>query len=223
MSISRFGLPRLKGLCVTIIVLALLLAFSGCTAYGQVENTNAPGATALASTPNPTSTAVPSPTSSISLSTLPSTSTPVPTTVVPGNTSTPVSSSVPTEASVTAWKTWQSQSGGYQVEYPETWNVHEQAGPQGGVMTSFSPPGENVGVTITVKPGVEEPGNNDIPNTRCRPVTIDSIRGTLCFDTISFTSSVILQAQGKTFEIGIGKFLKEDISSHFISSFRLLK
>ncbi len=223
MRISRFRLPGLKGLYLSGVVVALLLVSSACKANSQAEVTNVPGGVALAGAPNPTSTEA-SPTSvPVPSVTAHSTATSIPTPVMPSDTPAPTDSPAPVQSSASAWKTWQSAQGGYQVEYPANWTVQEQASPQGRVTTTFLPPGQQVGVTIVVTPGAEEPPNNDIPNRRCRPITIDSIRGTQCFDTISFSSSVTLQSQGRTFMIGIGKFLKEDVSNHFFSSFRLLR
>jgi hypothetical protein len=105
------------------------------------------------------------------------------------------------------------------VEYPADWTVGEQAKPDGSVVTTFSAASGGPMIVVTTMPG-QIASENDLPNTRCEPVTIGGLPGTRCLDTISRSTAITLVGQGKTFTIvAAAKHLDAQIFKRFLDHF----
>jgi hypothetical protein len=137
--------------------------------------------------------------------------------------------SEPTAAAVTdipvtgAWLTYQSQAGGYVVEYPAGWTVDEQAAADGSIVTTFSPADGSTGIMVLVQRGeAAGAGSSDLPNTRCQPATVGGLMGMRCFDTLNFATSTTVSADGQTFTIAaLGKRVDESLYNLFLETFRI--
>ena len=124
----------------------------------------------------------------------------------------------------TSWRRYHNKPAGYALDYPASWTIHEQTSADGSVTTTFTPPHEALGFSVTMWRGaVADDGSSDIPNTRCRPVMVAGLPGTRCFDTISFTTSTSVVAHGRTYYVsGAGKRQVAAIYDHVVRSFRLI-
>jgi hypothetical protein len=121
-----------------------------------------------------------------------------------------------------SWRTHRNEQAGYTVEYPSDWRVDEQTGTHGTVVaTTFRPTGGGAGITVSVQRGEMDQEVSDIPNTRCKQVTVGRLTGTRCFDTVSFSISTTLVGQGKTYTITApSKGLDQKIYQRLLESFR---
>lgn len=126
-----------------------------------------------------------------------------------------------TQAAAGAWQTYHSSRGGFTVEYPAGWHVDETTNADGSIATVFTPGAGGEGIDIDVRRGAPQVEADDIPNTRCRPVTVAGLSGTRCFDTISFSTAATLSGQGKTFTLSSGKHGDQATFDHMLNSFRL--
>ncbi len=126
----------------------------------------------------------------------------------------------PTHTPDGSWQAYHSPRGGYTVEYPAGWRVDEAMNGDGSLVTVFAPPTGGTGIGISVRQGAPQVESNDIPNTRCRQVTVAGLSGTRCFDTISSSTSATLYGRGKTFTISAGKHGDQATFEHILNSFR---
>lgn len=120
-----------------------------------------------------------------------------------------------------AWKSYDNRQAGYHAEVPQDWSVNESAGLHGMVITSFTAPSGGPGIVVTVQSGETSAEEiPDLPNTRCRPVTIGAYPGRRCLDTIAGSVSTIFSAHGKQYSIGTsGKGLDPTIYQIFLDRF----
>jgi hypothetical protein len=150
-------------------------------------------------------------------------------TLIPPDAPTPESHQQPTTigeppatalpATSQSWQRYRSDRAGYSVDYPTTWTANEREDTNGSITTVFAPTGGGAGISVIMRVGAPPVESNDIPNTRCQPVSIGGLSGTNCFDTIALTSSTTLTGQDKTFSIFAGKGVPRDIYQHVLNSF----
>ncbi len=135
----------------------------------------------------------------------------------------PVTTSLP---GTPAWKTYQNERAGYAIEYPADWEIDEATESDGAEVTTFVPPSSNKNgteLTVITRKGTSTAEEiPDMPNTRCRQVTVGKLSGTRCFDTIAFSTMTTFVGQGKIYIlVGSGKRLDQNIYQHFLNSFAL--
>jgi hypothetical protein len=118
------------------------------------------------------------------------------------------------------WQPYRNDQAGYSVTYPSDWTVSETVGADGSYSTTFTPADGGAGILVLVQAGEQSGESNDIPNTRCQPVTVGGLTGMRCLDTISFSTSTILVGHGKTYTIvATGKRTDQTIYQALIDSF----
>ncbi len=123
----------------------------------------------------------------------------------------------------TSWQTYQNQQLGYSVQYPSGWVVNEQIDANGANVVTFAPSDGGAGISVTVQAGRSAHETRDIPNMRCREVTINGLSGTRCFDTISFGVTTTIFGKDKTYTIGTStKHIDQNIYQHLLDSFNLI-
>ncbi len=126
-------------------------------------------------------------------------------------------------ATTDGWTTYRTERGGFSVEHPSTWTVHERTDARGAFVTTFTPQA-GAGVAVVVEPrasGVQE--NDDVMNRYCHEVTVSGQPGTTCLDTISSSLSTTVVSGGKTYRI-IGSRRRSDpaIYDRVVASFQIL-
>jgi len=117
------------------------------------------------------------------------------------------------------WQRYHSDQASYSIEYPSDWTANERQDTNGSITTVFAPTDGGAGITVMLRVGAPPVESNDIPNTRCQPVTIGGLSGTTCFDTIALAVSTTLTGQGKSFHISAGKGVPRDTYQHLLNSF----
>jgi hypothetical protein len=133
---------------------------------------------------------------------------------------------IPTSAPAASqdWKTYRNAQAGYSVAYPPDWKAVEVPGARGEFITKFTPAAGDASIVIAVRPidpDQQEP--IDLPNTRCRIVTVGGLSGVRCFDTISLSGSTTVAGKGKQFIITTtGKRPDENLYQRFLDSFQLI-
>ncbi|HLF27621.1 MAG TPA: hypothetical protein VJG32_14900 [Anaerolineae bacterium] len=172
------------------------------------------GAPLLAETP-------PNATPTLTAATLPSNPTPT-APLTPSET--PPLTTTPTLSGTVApgeWQTYQSQPGGYSLEYPAGWEVSEQVDSDGSVTTTFTSTDAKVGIMVMVQSGAFTGSeNSDIPNVRCQPITLGGLSGTRCFDTLNFSLTTTLAGVNKTYTLAtLAMRSDESIYQHLLNSF----
>ena len=122
-----------------------------------------------------------------------------------------------------AWATYQNTQAGYSVQYPSDWTVNEIVGKNGELITTFTMPNNQQGITVSVLNGEAVVGEiPDMPNTRCQQVTVSGLSGRRCFDTIASSISTTFSDHGKQFDIvAFGKYPDQDIYQGFLESFNV--
>jgi hypothetical protein len=134
----------------------------------------------------------------------------------------PVPPALPTMAVAHSgdWQLYRNDQAGYSVTYPPGWTVSETVGADGSFMTTFAPAGDGANIVVLVQAGEQSSEANDIPNTRCQPVTIGGLTGARCFDTIAFSTSTTLVGHGKTYTItAAGKRTDQTTYQGLVDSF----
>lgn len=122
----------------------------------------------------------------------------------------------------TSAQTYRSAQGGYAVDYPIGWTVNERVTADNMLITTFMPAGGGIGISIIVQPNEQPLVAAEDPNTRCDAVTIGSLSGLRCFDTIAMTISMTLVGQGKTYRITTSrKGFGSDVFQRLVESFRV--
>jgi hypothetical protein len=133
---------------------------------------------------------------------------------------------IPTSAPAASqgWKTYRNEQAGYSVAYPPDWQAVEVPGARGEFITKFTPATGVVSIVIAVRPiDPDQKEPIDLPNTRCRPVTVGGLSGVRCFDTISLSGSTTVAGKGVQFIIATtGKRLDENLYQRFLDSFQLI-
>ena len=95
------------------------------------------------------------------------------------------------------WTTYRTERGGFSLEHPSTWTVHERADARGVLVTTFTAP-QGAGVAVLVEPRPSSPPeNDDVMNTRCHDVTMSGLPGRTCLDTISSSLSTTVVSGDK--------------------------
>jgi hypothetical protein len=109
------------------------------------------------------------------------------------------------------------------VAYPPDWRVAEQPGAHGEFIASYTPKDGGAGIQVSVRPlDPEQREPLDLPNAKCKPVTVGGARGIRCFDSLSFTTTTTLASKDKQFLIAAsGKRLNLDIYQRFLDSFQV--
>lgn len=121
------------------------------------------------------------------------------------------------------WQTYRDDQVGFSVEYPSSWLVTRQPGSDGTVLANFTPPAGGAGLTVIAGAGGLELGSvSDMPNTRCRPVAVGAQSGLRCLDTLSFSTTTTVAAQGWTYIFVAGRRLEPSLYEHLLDSFVLL-
>jgi hypothetical protein len=116
-------------------------------------------------------------------------------------TSAPTAVPATASANTSTWQTYRSAQGGFHVDYPADWTASERGDAGSTLTTTFAPPGGGAGIAVIVRPGGPVEDNSDIPNVRCRSVTIGGLSGKRCLDTIAFSVSTTLVGQDKIYMI----------------------
>ena len=121
------------------------------------------------------------------------------------------------------WTTYRTERGGFSVEHPSTWTVHERADAHGVLVTAFTAP-QGAGVEVVVEPRASSMlENDDVMNVRCHEVTVSGRPGRTCLDTISSSLSTTVVSGGKTYRI-MGSRRRSDptIYDRVVASFHIL-
>jgi hypothetical protein len=121
------------------------------------------------------------------------------------------------------WKTYRNERAGYTIDYPAAWAINERIDSDGADVTTFSPDDSGMSVTVIVQ-NVEpvDQETPDLPNTRCQQMTVGTLSGTQCIDTISFSMTTTLMLEGKAYIlVGSGKRLDQDIYQRFLDGFTI--
>lgn len=120
------------------------------------------------------------------------------------------------------WQTYRNDQAGYSVAYPPDWRAAERSGAAGEFSASFMPENGGAGIQVAVRPlDPEQREPLDLPNAKCKPVTVVGARGFRCFDSLSFTTTTTLAGKDKQFVItASGKQLSPDIYQRFLDSFQ---
>jgi len=132
------------------------------------------------------------------------------------------SPAAPATASVSigAWQTYRSAKGGFQVDYPADWTTSERDDASGRLTTTFAPASGGTGIAVIVRSGGPLDDNSDIPNLRCYTVTVGSLSGKRCIDTIAFSVSTTLIVQDKTYTVATStKRTDQSVYQHLLDSF----
>jgi hypothetical protein len=140
----------------------------------------------------------------------------------------PTLAAAPTSAAVPAtsatWQTYRNEQAGYSVAYPSGWRTAERAVTPPKFVTSFAPAGGGTGILVAVRslaPEQREPV--DLPNTRCKPISVGGLSGVRCFDTTASTILTTLVGKNRQFTISpSGRRLDQAIYQHFLDSFQAL-
>jgi hypothetical protein len=101
---------------------------------------------------------------------------------------------------VSSWRVFTSMAGRYRLRYPPEWKAKESAGSGGPVLSLLPPKGSGITVLVTfTTPPEAEPSN--LPNTQCRPILADGLKGSRCLDTVSMVVSTILQGRERWYVV----------------------
>lgn len=176
-----------------------LLILAGCGALGRPPGVQAP----LQSGPAPVTSHV----------------APIPTAVPPPTVDAPIAMM----ATAAAWQIYQSDRGGFRLNYPIGWTVTEQVADDGTSITTFSS-GAGYGVIViasSISSGQTAP--SDLPNMHCQAVTVDGLPGTRCTDSIASTTSTTLVSQGKYYGISTNRKGAQQIYQRLIDSFTVVR
>jgi hypothetical protein len=121
------------------------------------------------------------------------------------------------------WLSHNELRGGYSVQYPPDWTVTESTGAGGEIITTFTAPGGGSKIAVSVlSGGGAAQGPQDMPNTRCQPVTISGAVARRCFDTIAGAYSTTLSTNNRQYTIATsGHFLDQTLYQRFLDSFTL--
>jgi len=142
---------------------------------------------------------------------------------ITGISSTPTGVAASTDSATAGWLTYTNLQAGYSAKYPADWTVNESVGGNGELVTMFMAPDNAQGLSVNVLNGetiVEE--SPDMPNTRCRQVTISGASGQRCFDTLAFSLSTTFSGHDKQFAVvSIGKHPDETIYQSFLENFTM--
>ena len=92
------------------------------------------------------------------------------------------------------WRVFTSVVGGYRLSYPPDWRAKESTGSGGPVLSLLPPKGMGISVLVTLTAPPEAVAAN-LPNTRCRPVSIGGLKASRCLDTISMVVMTTLQGR----------------------------
>ncbi len=121
------------------------------------------------------------------------------------------------------WVPYRSQRGHFEVDRPTTWTAEDRIDRDGALVTTFTGPG-GATIAILARAGHDiAPDDSDLPNTRCRPVTIGNHAARTCLDTTSFALVTTVAVGGRTYRItGSRRRGDERVYDRMVSSFRLL-
>lgn len=122
----------------------------------------------------------------------------------------------------TAWRTYPSEHGGFRVDVPTTWSIEVRRDAAGVLVTLLTPPdGPAVAVTSQADSSLE-PGDADLPNTRCMAVRVGDRLARRCFDSISGSVSTTIRGAGKTHVITIDRRRGDQcVYDRILTSFRV--
>jgi hypothetical protein len=134
----------------------------------------------------------------------------------------PTSGAAP--ATSATWQTYRNEQAGYSVAYPPGWRTTERAATPPKFATSFAPAGGGTGILVAVRPlAPEQREPVDLPNTRCKPVSVGGLSGVRCFDSIASTILTTLVGKDRQFTISAsGRRLDQAIYQRFLDSFQAL-
>jgi len=150
----------------------------------------------------------------------PALSPPAPPTAIGTPAAAPTAAPAAASANTGAWQTYRSAQGGFHVDYPADWTVSERGDADGTLTTTFAPTGGGAGIVVIVRPGGPVEDNSDIPNVRCRSVTIGGLSGKRCLDTIAFSVSTTLVGQDKIYTIAAStKRADQNVYQRLLESF----
>ena len=125
-------------------------------------------------------------------------------------------------SAIGVWQTYTNNPAGFSLEYPATWTVDERAGDLAFSVT-FTPPDGRRGFAISAQPsGATSREAADLPNVRCRPVTVGGLQSSWCLDTIERSSAAIVSGQDKTYTIAAPLLVDGGVLEHALQSFRLV-
>jgi hypothetical protein len=138
----------------------------------------------------------------------------------------PTPKEIPTSAPAASqdWKTYRNAQAGYSVAYPPDWKAVEVPGARGEFITKFTPASGDVSIVIAVRPiDPDQKEPIDLPNRRCRLVTVVGLEGVRCVDTISLSGSTTIAGKDKQFIITTtGKHPDQNLYQRFLDSFQLI-
>jgi hypothetical protein len=98
------------------------------------------------------------------------------------------------------WSIHTSEAGGYVVDYPPAWVVEEHLDDRGVVVTVFSDPdGRSMMVSAQANSAVGPQFDSDLPHVRCQMMTVGSLTGQRCSDTLSRSTITTLVGPERTY------------------------
>jgi hypothetical protein len=126
-------------------------------------------------------------------------------------------------AATDGWTTYRTERGGFSVEHPSTWTVHERTDAHGAFVTTFTPQAGS-GVAVVVEPRASSAQeNDDAMNRYCHEVMVSGRPGTTCLDTISSSLSTTVVNGGKTYRIMSSRRRSDPaIYDRVVASFQIL-
>ncbi len=121
------------------------------------------------------------------------------------------------------WLTYNNAQAGYSAKYPPDWTVNESTGTSGELVTTFTGPDGRASIVVSVLAGESAPQQpQDMPNTRCQAVTVSSLPGRRCFDTIASSYSTTVSSKSRLYTIATSvHFVNQDVYQRFLDSFTL--
>jgi hypothetical protein len=118
------------------------------------------------------------------------------------------------------WQTYHSEIGGFSLSVPVDWVPSVQPGLDGPEVISLTAPDNLAGVMIVVQPTADASPADDLPNTRCQPITLGGQPATRCLDTLSFSSTIWVAVGDRLYQIlASERRLGPDVYQTLLASF----
>jgi hypothetical protein len=221
---------------IGFVLLAACAPLGAATqAPGQAPTALSTTAATLATTANPSSSAIPVPNTGATaspapLSGAPATILPSPSAAASGA---PQGTPLPTQplstpAAPSGWKTYTDVQAGFQIDYPADWTVADQ----NGVVNFWLEPGPPISLAPVNTGGLSPEvylANADMPNTHCtQEKSRFGMAYSRCFDTIARSNSaqfLAKDAQGgeKLFSLSAGRSGDMQVLNKMLDSLRPIK
>jgi hypothetical protein len=99
------------------------------------------------------------------------------------------------------WQTYRSDNDGFSVAVPDNWLANAETRLDGADIVSLSAPDSTRGLMVVVQSSADASSADDLPNTRCQPITVGGQPATRCIDTLSLSSSIAVQVGERHYQI----------------------